>query len=619
MTGMVFSLRCIAIALFGVVTLFAYGAHITHAQTAADEKQHREPILIPDVQEPEEMRVEPFPMHVPNEQVRLLEPAMNRGNNQDPAATLQALNHILEEHPDLSDGYLLRLETLCKGNDRAAILSDINNAIKYASNSLVKKDSSGSLLSMRAKIAHTNGDDAHAMDDLEKAILSNLDDAISFANGSSVTPSKSSSACTWNAADMDVLVKSFPKDYRSHIYRGLYYGYFAFFEQAKLPDFMHTKAMPESLKRAFESLDKAATLNPRSALPHFFKAQSFYKTYSLRMMSVYDPMHDELNKTMLDLLNNTLAIDPNMVEALKERALVYSHLKKWRAGIADYDHVLKLKPNDYAALNDGGMAKMQLGRTYAAISDFSKAIENTERKLQDTNSLEARAEAYMKTQQWALAIKDLTDAISLQLGGMVMLMNINQFRTLYPEYKTASEESIARKLNQTFYPQMKYEGFSKRFLNENIMNSFWPSAPIIDLYLKRSDAYLKLGNWIRAAVDFKRALNAFPDYVNAGDRWHEVGSNGNTHAYIDLNTFDDSHNDSVKFWIKISQQSGGIDAPYSLHNYELNCVAKRLRTVSFMDYNASGDVIRSHEGGEWEGIVPDTFGEKYLNSICRSS
>ena len=96
----------------------------------------------------------------------------------------------------------------------------------------------------------------------------------------------------------------------------------------------------------------------------------------------------------------------------------------------------------------------------------------------------------MKTQQWGLAIHDLTTAISLQIGGMVLLSNINQFRALYPEYQTVADEAIARKLNQTFDPDIKYEAFSERFLHGRAM----PSTVIPDLFLKRSDAYLKTGN-----------------------------------------------------------------------------------------------------------------------------
>jgi hypothetical protein len=113
------------------------------------------------------------------------------------------------------------------------------------------------------------------------------------------------------------------------------------------------------------------------------------------------------------------------------------------------------------------------------------------RCIMRASSYENRANAYMKTEELGLAIHDLTTAISLQIGGMVLLSNINQFRALYPEYQTVADETIARKLNQTFYPDIKFEVFSEGFLHGRAMGS----TVIPDLYLKRSDAYLKTGNW----------------------------------------------------------------------------------------------------------------------------
>jgi hypothetical protein len=85
----------------------------------------------------------------------------------------------------------------------------------------------------------------------------------------------------------------------------------------------------------------------------------------------------------------------------------------------------------------------------------------------DSAEYETRADAYAKNGQWDLAIKDLTSAISLQIGNQVLLMNVGQFRALYPEYEAASDEAVARKLNRTFFPNIKYEGFSERFLRTN--------------------------------------------------------------------------------------------------------------------------------------------------------
>jgi hypothetical protein len=109
---------------------------------------------------------------------------------------------------------------------------------------------------------------------------------------------------------------------------------------------------------------------------------------------------------------------------------------------------------------------MQLGRDYDAISDFSSAIKLRPRELNEHYSYENRADAYVKTRQWDRAIGDLTAAISLQVGGHLMsFMTISEFRAIYPEYKMVSDEVIARKLHQTFWPNLSYEGFSKYFVH----------------------------------------------------------------------------------------------------------------------------------------------------------
>src|ERR1700730_7932192 len=137
-------------------------------QTIAAQEQSREPILILGVQEPEEMRVEPFiPINdvVPTAPERMLGEAMESAGKRDLAAPLPALDRILAKYPDYSDGYFIRAFALCTGNDRVASMADIERALKFIDTSRVAKDSLGSLISMRAKLEHTNGDDRAAMDD----------------------------------------------------------------------------------------------------------------------------------------------------------------------------------------------------------------------------------------------------------------------------------------------------------------------------------------------------------------------------------------------------------------------------------------------------------------------
>ena len=259
-----------------------------------------------------------------------------------------------------------------------------------------------------------------------------------------------------------------------------------------------------------------------------------------------------------------------------------------------------------------GQAQMLALSPYEAISHFTDAIKLEGRQLFKSKAYEGRADAYMQTREWDLAIKDLTTAISLQIGDGALVGNVNQFRAIYPEYGAASDETIAQKLNQTFYPEIKYEDFSQRFLTGHALFS----TIIADLYIKRSNAYLRKGDWRSALKDFRRATKGFPDYAVGTDRWRQFDETYNTHSYVDLKNFDDAGDGSVKLWIK--QAHGGNDAPgpYELYRFELNCSAEKIRTLSWAEYNASATLVKSGEGGRWGSIWPGTLGKTLADDAC---
>jgi len=258
-----------------------------------------------------------------------------------------------------------------------------------------------------------------------------------------------------------------------------------------------------------------------------------------------------------------------------------------------------------------GQGKMLSLSPYEAISDFTDAIKIEGRELLKSNAYEGRASAYMQTREWDLAIKDLTSAISLQIAGSAV-GNVSQFRAIYPEYGTASDEAIAQKLNQTFYPDIKYEDFSQRFLTEH--PSF--STIIADLFIKRSDAYLRKGDWRSALVDFRRATNGFPDYAEAIDRWRQFDETFNTHSYVDMKNFDDASDGLVKLSIKQAHGVNDAPGPYELYRFELNCSAEKIRTLSWAEYGASGSLVKSGEGGRWGSIWPVTLGKILEDGAC---
>ena len=349
------------VLLLGLISFLGFRS--THAQAAATDSQHRDPIVLSGVPEPEEMRVEPRPISVPTEPEKMLAVETMGGTKMyDPAILLPALNRVLAKFPAYSNGYALRAGLLCSGSDRAAILADINSALKYVDNSQVK-ESVASLLSMRAKIEHSNGNDADALTDLENAILANLTGADKFAHSGAVAPEKAAGTCTWTEPDLDAAVQRFPSDYRPYLLRGLYFGFFTNFND------------DETLrKRALDQFRKAAEEKADSALPHYFAASAILKWSFLKQANMSDQQQQELYRAPLNELNKALVLDAKLLPALSERANIYRHLNNFQNAIKGYNLYLKFDPNDADALDGRGHAELELGKTIEAIDDFGETI-----------------------------------------------------------------------------------------------------------------------------------------------------------------------------------------------------------------------------------------------------
>jgi hypothetical protein len=162
---------------------------------------------------------------------------------------------------------------------------------------------------------------------------------------------------------------------------------------------------------------------------------------------------------------------------------------------------------------------------------------------------------------------------------------------------------------------MKYEDFSKGFLD--VAKPFWSSSTIPDLYLKRADAYLKKRDWTRAAGEYRRAVNGFPEFSEGFERWHEISVDKNPlkHLYLDLKSFDAKDPSSIKLWTK-QTQTRNEDGPFVVERYEVNCSSEQLRVVSVASYSASGVLNASREGGKWESVIPETLGETLTHGAC---
>src|SRR5262249_12383076 len=161
-------------------------------------------------------RVPPFPTSnvVLTPADRMLGEAIKVKN--DVYAMLPAINRVIAAYPEYAPAYVMRLAALCEGNDKDAILSDINNALKFSESSQAfgesLKQSFGSLYGMRAKIEYLKGDYIGAISDLDKAVHADLTKPTDFVNSGAVDPEQTASACTWTQPDVDGLVERFPGD-----------------------------------------------------------------------------------------------------------------------------------------------------------------------------------------------------------------------------------------------------------------------------------------------------------------------------------------------------------------------------------------------------------------------
>jgi hypothetical protein len=145
------------------------------------------------------------------------------------------------------------------------------------------------------------------------------------------------------------------------------------------------------------------------------------------------------------------------------------------------------------------------------------------------------------------------------------------------------------------------------------------STTISDLYIKRSDAYLKKGDWRSALTDFRRATNGFPDYATGLDRWRQFEETSNTYSSVDMENFDYTHDGLVKLSIKQGLKRNDVPGPYELYRFELNCSAEKIRALSWAEYDPSGTLKKSGEGGRWGSIWPATLGKILEDGACRNA
>jgi tetratricopeptide (TPR) repeat protein len=430
---------------------------------------------------------------------------------------LPKLDEFIERHANYSDALFLR--ATCKAcilnsQDFTSIQNDVEAAMSHSGQVYNNTD----YYSLLGKIELARANYVQAVAYLDKAMLRDLGTANRMFNIEGVEPEKTSKFCVWNLTDLDGLVARFPKDYRLWLFRGLYYEFFTTFKEDYYPP-------------AMQNFQKAALLNPSLPLPPYLIGQLYSKaSFWTKKAWASDQGRDEQTRNAAQAYTKAIQLDPKFLPAYEERAADYLNLKQYQQALRDYGTVLTLDPENHTAYADRGLAKLETGDNWGAISDFGDAIR---REKEDASYLpnlyENRADAYVRLGQYNQAIVDYNKAIELRLGQTTILLSLKQIRGLYPEYDQASDEALLHKIHDLFWPNMEYAGFAKQLTEEN---GRWAISLLNELYEKRGDAYLRLGDFSRGILDLRRIFRGIPNFADSTDRWRALGRTADQEDYF---------------------------------------------------------------------------------------
>jgi tetratricopeptide (TPR) repeat protein len=533
----------------------------------------------------------------------------NEHNNSE---ALGKLNQIITENPEYSDAYFLRamlIFQITKSNDYQNIIGDIDNAIKFSISNKYKSayQSNAGKYSLRAKVEKEMGNYLQALQDFETAVKTDPGSYSDILNVSGVKAEEVSTNELWTKRDFDELIATFPSDYRTHLFRGYFFSFFTTFDE-------------KYYSIAIADYEKAINLDSTSALSYFLLGE-IYEKGSFWTMKVWSDLSgrakDEYHKKVVEELNKAIELNPQFKEAYISRANSYYSLQEYKLAIADYDKIIEIEPHYSSAYNDRGLANFNIGEYYNAISDFDKAIEEKANKDDLSNSsYKNRADAYMKVDDYKSAILDYSKAIENELNMCVILMNLSQFRAIYPEYLKMPDKALTKMLWDKFNQNLKYNDFAD-LLYKN--KEGFSSTIVPDLYVSRGDAYLNYRQFKNAVREYSRAIKGFPEYAESIDRWRLFASSPKSEHYLDIKDVEYAQNNVIEFWTKEIVTESQNNIAFTKQHWSIRCSSKTIKLDSSIDYDPDGNVINTTNGGGWQQIVPDTFGEVLYKDWCTTT
>jgi|SRR5690348_10339017 len=541
-------------------------------------------------------------------------PVMNLiGNAKDTEKNreaVQQLDAIIAKYPQYSDAYLLRATASILDGDHnyPAMLRDIDIAIKLHANGqfLSAYESTAPIYSLRAKVDLISDNYSAAINDLGTALEVDLTDLTDVFNTGGVKPEEKTDVPALQKSDLESLVAKYPTDYRSLLFRGLFYLSFTTYnEQYYAP--------------AIRDLDESRQLKPTSWMVNYFLGilyhkRAFWTQAAAADISTSGGFKDKTNSMALEYFDKAVKLNPNLTEGYAQIAETLFELKRYKEAIPVYDKLLSLDPSRSGAYNDRGLAKTHIGDYYGAIDDFSQAIELERKPTKDSylkDTYQNQAEAYVKVGGFKSAIEDYSKAIGRTLASQIFLMSIAQIREIYPEFANIPDQDLLEGLREKYYPNMSAADFDGQYQKNN---KPFEDFVLAGLYEDRGDSYLYAGKCKEATEDYARALHDDSTYTL--NRWKPIAKATAVEYSIDAQTLDCTEKGTASLWLKILSLHSGTNEQF---NYQIDCSDRTIRSLGSVDYNSLGAVVSTGGEEDWQLITPESIGEKLYSTICATS
>lgn len=284
-----------------------------------------------------------------------------------------------------------------------------------------------------------------------------------------------------------------------------------------------------SLEEAKKLREKLDSLKDNSAPKSSNANQSVAEEYFKQGKAYWDKF--EIRKA-LESFTKALEINPNYLDALRERGLVYFLIKESNNAVPDFDKALKIEPNNSKILHYRGLALTEIaiktkddendrktanGFAQRALADFSKAIELNP---SDFDNYNGRGKLLLGFDFYKEAIADFEKSVSIK-PNEVGYAHLGLAKFYVGEGKGIEEVDKAISLSpsyaEAFYIRGTIDQSSKRF--QEAIADFDRAIELNKYnekyYNARGILYFRLQDGYAAGADFTEAINQKKDYAMA--------------------------------------------------------------------------------------------------------